>query len=289
MQLHRFSDPATFYNRAAPFLLADEAAHLLPLGLATTYIRQLAAIPPGLYMATVESADNVVAAAMMTPPQNVILSRVTAPDILGAIVADLLIHGPLPPGAIGPRPASLHFAELWCARTGQTFARAMSQRAYQLEQVIPVAGVPGELRPATAADRRILVAMSIAFNAEAESVVNAARVARWADQRLDSPTSGLHLWWHDGRPVAMVGYAGPTPSGIRIGPVYTPPEHRRRGYASAATAALSQHLLASGHRSCFLFTDLANPTSNHIYQAIGYRSVCDMEEYHFSATPESPQ
>jgi uncharacterized protein len=283
MELRRFADPASFYDRAAPFLMADEAAHLLPLGLATTFIHQPAAIPPNLYMATIESDDTVLAAALMTPPLNVILSHTDSLGALGAIADDLLARGPLPPGAIGPALVSQQFAEYWCLRTGQSFALAISQRAYRLEQVIPVTGVPGELRRATAADREALVALSIAFNAEAESVVDAERVARWADERLDSPTSGLHLWWRDGRPVTMVGYSGPTPSGIRIGPVYTPPGYRRRGYATAATAALSQHLLASGYPSCFLFTDRANLTSNHIYQAIGYRPVCDMEEYHFSA------
>src|ERR671932_2648937 len=79
--------------------------------------------------------------------------------------------------------------------------------------------------------------------------------------RLASASSGYHVW-HDGRPVSLAGYSGPTPNGIRVGPVYTPPEHRRRGYASACVAALSQLLLDGSRRFCFLFTDLANPTSN---------------------------
>ena len=64
--------------------------------------------------------------------------------------------------------------------------------------------------------------------------------------------------------------------------MYTPPEQRGHGYASAATAALSQLLLERGRRFCFLFTDLANPTSNHIYQTIGYQPVCDVDIYHFA-------
>jgi len=81
--------------------------------------------------------------------------------------------------------------------------------------------------------------------------------------------------WDDGQPVAMSGAGGQTPHGVRIGPVYTPPEHRRRGYASALVAAISQAQLDAGRTFCFLYTDLANPTSNHIYQAIGYESVTD--------------
>ena len=80
---------------------------------------------------------------------------------------------------------------------------------------------------------------------------------------------------YDGEPVSFGGFGGLTPNGIRIGPIYTPPELRRRGYASALTAALTQMLLDRGRRFCFLFTDLANPTSNSIYQRIGFRPIGD--------------
>ena len=101
------------------------------------------------------------------------------------------------------------------------------------------------------------------------------------DARLGGGTdSGLYLW-DDGRPVSLAGYSGPTPHGIRVGPVYTPPAQRGNGYASACVAALSQLLLDGGRAHCFLFTDLGNPTSNHIYQAIGYWPVCDVDEYRF--------
>jgi predicted GNAT family acetyltransferase len=79
----------------------------------------------------------------------------------------------------------------------------------------------------------------------------------------------------------MVGYSGPTPNGIRIAPVYTPPELRGGGYASACTAETTRRLLKDGRRFCFLYTDLANPTSNSIYQRIGYRPVCDVDQYRF--------
>jgi predicted GNAT family acetyltransferase len=159
----------------------------------------------------------------------------------------------------------------------------MAQRIYQLEAVSPVRGVPGSLRRATTADRELVIDWMTAFHAEAGSTAEPRRAAlRAAETRLDSPDSALYFWV-DGAPVSMAGYTGPTPNGIRVGPVYTPPEHRRRGYASACVAALSQLLLDDGRRFCFLFTDLSNPTSNHIYQAIGYRPVCDVDEYRFLA------
>lgn len=91
------------------------------------------------------------------------------------------------------------------------------------------------------------------------------------------------------RPVSMAAFTGPTPNGIRVDAVYTPPEQRRRGYATACVAALSQWLLHSGHRYCFLYTDLSNPTSNHIYQTIGYEPVCDVDEYKFGPAEKGRQ
>jgi predicted GNAT family acetyltransferase len=87
--------------------------------------------------------------------------------------------------------------------------------------------------------------------------------------------------WDDGAPVSMCGISGPTPHGIRIGPVYTPPPSRGRGYASNLVAAASQRALDAGRRSVFLLTDLANPTSNDIYESIGYERVRDVDQYLF--------
>ena len=95
-------------------------------------------------------------------------------------------------------------------------------------------------------------------------------------------TAALVLWDDDG-PVSLAGYGAPTPNGIRVGPVYTPPELRGRGYASALTAGLTERLLAEGRLFCFLFTNLANPTSNSIYQQVGYRPVTDVTVWRFDA------
>jgi uncharacterized protein len=93
------------------------------------------------------------------------------------------------------------------------------------------------------------------------------------------------MLWDDGEAVSVAGFGGETPNGIRIGPVYTPPELRGRGYATALVAELSAQLLAEGRRFCFLYTDLANPTSNAIYERIGYVRVCESAEIAFEAAP----
>jgi predicted GNAT family acetyltransferase len=106
------------------------------------------------------------------------------------------------------------------------------------------------------------------------------------EHRLSSPSAGILLWEDGGVPVSLAGWGGPTPNGIRVGPVYTPPELRGRGYATALSADLSQRLLdgrlfEGGRRFCFLYTDLANPTSNAIYERVGYRRVAESAEIVF--------
>ena len=92
----------------------------------------------------------------------------------------------------------------------------------------------------------------------------------------------LVLWEVEGTAVSMAGFTGRTPNGVRVAWVYTPPELRGRGFAGACVAALSQKLLDDGRKFCFLYTDLANPTSNHIYQTIGYEPVTDATVYSFA-------
>ncbi len=141
---------------------------------------------------------------------------------------------------------------------------------------------------ATANDRELAVRWVVAFADEAlhEGGPGRDRAEVMFDHRLSSPTSGILLWEDGGEPQSLAGWGGATPNGIRVGPVYTPPELRGRGYATALSAELSQRLLdgrlfEGGRRFCFLYTDLANPTSNAIYERIGYRRVAESAEIVF--------
>ena len=109
------------------------------------------------------------------------------------------------------------------------------------------------------------------------------RGERIVDLRLGpADDAGLLIWELDGVPVSVAGFGSPTSIGIRIGPVYTPPELRRRGFASALTADLSRRMLDRGYRFCFLYTDLSNPFSNKVYLRVGYEFVCESADYSFS-------
>jgi predicted GNAT family acetyltransferase len=140
------------------------------------------------------------------------------------------------------------------------------------------------MRPATDGESELMEAWLVGFHHDAlreepdlERIQKLVQSYNSAEPQL----RGLRIWDVDGQPVSMVAYSGPTPNGIRIGSVYTPPEQRKQGYASALTAEVSQYLLDQGHKFVFLFTDLLNPTSNHIYQEIGYKPVCDVDRIMF--------
>jgi predicted GNAT family acetyltransferase len=283
MELARFEDVAAFYRQAEPFLLAHEAEHNLMLGLCATLVQNPGEYESAPYLAVVTEGETTLAAALRTPPHNLILSLI--PEEADAVTAlDLIardthaLYGALP-GVIGPSAMSGAFATRWQALTGQPYHVGMQERIYRLDTVIPVAGVPGRFRRATEADRALLVRWLPAFHREALGEREPLDAERWLDNALASPVRGVYLWEDGGAAVALAAHGGHTPHSMRVGPVYTPPEERRKGYASACVAALSQQLLDEGCRFCTLFTDLSNPTSNHIYQAVGYQPVCDVDVY----------
>lgn len=282
LTLRRFATGNAFLARATPFLLRHEAAHNLLLGIAAALGTRAGLEHRASYLATVERDGAVVAAALMTPPHSPILSLTEEPGAATMLARDLAERYPDLPGVLAPKAVGRDLAQRWQELTGRAHRLAMAQRIYQLDAVAPVRGVPGELRPATAADRDLLLAWAAAFAVEAEGEPDPRHAAELIASRLGATNAGLALW-RDGQPVALAGYGGATPNGIRIGPVYTPPEFRGRGYASAATAEVSRRGREAGAEEVLLYTDLANPTSNSIYQRIGYQPVEDRVVLAFSA------
>jgi predicted GNAT family acetyltransferase len=282
----RLDDAAAFLAEAGPLLLADEARHNLILGIAGT-IRDA----PGHYAVRslwlVRDDDGVAAAALRTPPYNLILARPRSPQALAALAEALA--GERLPGVVGTEPEVAEFAELWSRHAGIPARTNMRQGVYALEQVEELAAVPGSGRVATRDDHELLLRWWLAFGDEVlhEGAPGRERAAENIEHRLTVATGGFLLWEDGGEIVSLAGWGGPTPNGIRVGPVYTPPELRGRGYATALTADLSQRLLdgrlfEGGRRFCFLYTDLANPTSNAIYERIGYRRVAEAAEIVFA-------
>jgi predicted GNAT family acetyltransferase len=225
----------------------------------------------------------MVGAALRTPPHNLVVLQPAdgraIEALAGAIEEEL-------PGVVAAVPEVDAFASAWTHRHGLTAVPVFDQRIYALHRLRPPRPTPGAERLADAADRELVLSWIKAFADEAlhgDDDENGSRLERSVDARLASADTGVALWEVDGTPVSLAGFGGPTPNGIRIGPVYTPPELRGNGYGTAVTAAVTQRMLDRGHGFCFLYTDLANPTSNAIYMRIGYEPVCDSREIAFVA------
>lgn len=273
MRLDRYTRAADFLAAAGDYLADHEAEHNLILGIAGTLLSDQDSSDDPPYFAVVAREQELVAAALRTPPWNLVLSEVDDPAALELLVNDLA--GEELPGVTGPPAAAEQLAALWTARRGGSAEQLMEERIYRLTRVIPPAPAGGRPRRATSEDRGLLLDWVVAFHEEALPAEGGDRARREIEAWDPQTGRQFWLWEDDGQPVSLVGAGSPTPSGIRIGPVYTPPEHRGHGYASTLTAFVSQRMLDEGRRFCFLYTNLANPTANHIYHAIGYEPVTD--------------
>ena len=284
MVVKELEDPGAFLEATAQLLLEDEARNNLILGIAGTLAQHPSVYPDFRLWLVENDRGEVVGAALQTPPYNLVLGRPHDDDALAALADALAIQGAELPGVTGAVPEVDAFSECWAERTGLSPQRRMAQRIYGITELRSADDVSGRARTATEADRELLIDWISAFVAEALPEDAPGRDAeRTVDARLRAGAGGFTIW-EDGGPASLAGWGGRTPNGVRIGPVYTPPEHRRRGYGSAVTAAVTAEQLAAGRTFCFLYTDLANPTSNKVYTEIGYELVCDSIDYAFEAS-----
>ena len=277
----RVTDAEAFTARAGPFLAAHEAEHNLPLGLLGRLRSRprLYGFDPAFVVA--EEDGEVAGCLLRTPPHGVVLSRFTSLDAVDAVPAAVLDMHPGLPGAVGPVDVAARFAGAWVEATGAEAHVAIRQRIHAASTVRDVPAAPGRMREAGPADAPTVVAWLQAFADEAlGEAAHVEEAEAGYRRRLDDP-DGAWLLWDDGGPVSLAAYGSPTPTGTRVGPVYTPPEHRGRGYATSLVAGLTAERLAAGLGFCFLFTDLANPTSNAIYARIGYEPVADWDQWAF--------
>jgi hypothetical protein len=279
--IRRETDPVAFAVRAEPWLQRREAEHNVLLGLLPKLAVGRHEFSQPVYLATIERDGLVVGCAFRTPPHKFGLTRMPA----GAevpLAADVSAAYDTLPAVLGREEDATRFARAWCAQTGQPWSPGMRQRIHCLERLIePKTRPSGSLRVAVDGERALVARWLDAF-AQDTSVTRAPGTAM-----ADILLADRHAFiWDDGGPRAIVAAPGFTPRGARIGYVYTPPDHRGRGYATAAVATLSRRLLDSGRRFCVLYTDLANPVSNGIYARLGYQPICDVVDLNFADTAE---
>ena len=277
MKLTAYATADQFLKMTRDWLVHEEAANNLMLGIAL----RLKQSPTPCYLATVSEGKDLVLAALLTPPFPVTLnSPREAPDEALELLAHHLLEAGAPiPSVSGRVNLAERFALCWSRLMNVQYRVQMSMRVYQLREVIPPPAKPGHFRIATMHDLPILTEWMRAFLIEALHGENADAAGEMAQRRIND--GELFVWDIAGQPVTMAASTRPLIKGITVNMVYTPPELRGRGYASVCVAALSRHLLNEGWTYCALFTDLGNPTSNSIYQKIGYRPLCDFVQYAF--------
>jgi predicted GNAT family acetyltransferase len=236
------------------------------------------------YLVTVEDEETkqLVMAASMTPPFNLVLYREgeTNPAAMEAIAKNLQENGWTIPGVLGKVEVAEAFTKLWSGLTGKEYHLHKNIRNFELTEVIPPAPCPGKFRIATHEDISLIAEWVYEFQVEALGRLEAEDPLAFTKTRIGD--GDVFIWEDNGQVVSMCAKLRPTRHSIAIAQVYTPPELRGKGYAANCVASLSQYLLDSGYKFCTLNTDLANPISNRIYQKMGYRPVCDLNEFRFT-------
>jgi len=282
MNLTTYQSADAFLKKTQGILEEHEVENNLMLGLCLRMVQSSEEIEPAPYFATVKQNDDLLVAAIMTPPHKLIVYSDTDArvEVFELLTADLLAKGLPVPGVVGRSAVAIAFAKAWEEVTGESTIQGMRHRIYRLTEVNQSQTPSGSFRVATKDDLTLLAQWILAFHHEAVpndplSDVQGATRRRIAHKEI--------FVWEDTGPVSVAAGSRPTTNGVSVNLVYTPPEYRGRGYATACVASLSRHLLNSGFSFCTLFANLANPISNHVYKKIGYRPVCDFVEWRFAA------
>jgi RimJ/RimL family protein N-acetyltransferase len=264
-----------FERAAAAHLHADPVRHTVPLSVLASLrhagLSRYGAHPP--VFGWHRHADGTVdGAVLQTPPFPLLVASLPAGSA-GELIGVLTAERGLPSAVNIARHDQAGFVTGWAEVTGGTGTARTRSRLYRLGDLTPPdPEPPGAARLAIRADLDVLVDWHEAFRVEAEAGGPEDARAAVADKLS---YGGIMLWETGGEPVAMAGLTRIEGGVARVAPVYTPPAHRRRGYGGAVTTAISAAALASGATGVVLFTDLANPTSNALYQRLGYRPVED--------------
>ncbi|MDQ6717715.1 MAG: GNAT family N-acetyltransferase [Gemmatimonadota bacterium] len=276
----RFSSAREFSRAAEEFLVAREAENNLLLGITDDLIRGASFGDEPPYFGVVRRDGTVSAAVVRTPPFGVSVADTGDDEAIDLLAEDVQRVFQELPGAIGPIQPTERFVAKWESLTTQRRKVRANERIYRCGAVTRARSPRGEMRAFRESDRQCALQWMKLFISESKLPLRSEpQLLVGIDRHLSNPDGGIFFWEVDGEVVSMAGAGGRTPNGVRIGPVYTPPNERGKGYGTALVADLTTLMFDRGRTFCFLFTDLANPTSNSIYTRIGYAPVIDCTMY----------
>jgi GNAT superfamily N-acetyltransferase len=270
-------DPVEFKATVFPFLQKDPVLNTQLLSNVDGRIRGIMHDPEPPLFVSLHEGDKVVGAVVCTASRGIVMGML-ADDLVPPLVNALTGLVPSASSVEGTTTATPIFAELFAARVGKSFQEVRRTRLYRLITFTDQKAA-GTARLATMADVEVTKELTGGYSIAMGRDESPDVAQSWVRGRIE--LERLWLWEDEGRAVSLVGRQGEVFGATRIGPVYTPHEFRGRGYASALTAHVTRQILDTGSEAC-LFTDLANPTSNKIYAAIGYRPVADFVGFSFT-------
>ena len=265
-------DPAFVLRIADEFLSSEPVLHNLILSILHS---RVAHPEPGRYWIAVHG-EKTVGVVVQSPLEYSGTLTPMEPVAVLAIVDAIAEAGVTLRGINGDSTTAARFAGQWSERCRSAATPFQGMRLYELLELGEVPRTEGQLRQADVSDRSLMILWTRAFQDEIGESANDVEL------RVDRGLAAgqLWLWVQSGEPMSMTVSREPVLGVVRLSGVYTPPDKRGHGYAAACVHALSKHLRSNGYR-CILYTDLGNPTSNSIYQRIGYRAVADALRYRF--------
>jgi predicted GNAT family acetyltransferase len=290
-----FEDARRYGDAIEPLLARD------PIGatmLSAVLAGQLAdPAPPGAgpLLACLRDLDGAAAAVLRTVPYPLLVvadpalrDRAATMDLLAGALAET---GESIVGFHGRREVVRDLAAAWQRRTGMVAQPRMWSLYYRLDRLVEPAPVPGRPRPLSD-DDPAQVDLLAGWLRRFELETGMAREGHAADiefvRRAVRRGSVYTLWWVDEVPVAVAGRSAlRADGGCRIAPVYTPPEHRRRGFGAAATVAAIHSAWAQGATEVTLFTDEDYRPSNELYRSLGFEPIAEFAEFDVSTVMQS--
>ena len=266
-------DPAFVLLRADDFLASKPVLHNLVLSILHA---RVAHAVPGRYWVALYGEKTVVGVVVQSPLEYPATLTPMEARVVSAMVDAIAEAGVTLPGVNGEAATAASFAGQWSERCKSAVTPLQGLRLYELLEAGEAPRTEGHLRQAGPQDRSLMILWTRAFHDEI------GESADDTETRVDRGLAAGQLWVWDkkGETMSMAVSREPTKGVVRISGVYTPPEKRNQGYATACVHALSEHLRRSGRR-CILYTDLGNSTSNSIYRRIGYRAIAEALRYRF--------